>query len=130
MIRCKLCGAAENLQRHHIIPLLRGGEDSFRNRMMVCVRCHAKIHGHWVGIPRNYHEDLNHPLREFTGSCKNCGGKVEPVLYHLEPFKFWCCPNCLWWYRTLNDKIETVDPLRWGAMIIQDVRLSEARGAE
>ena len=44
MKECKLCGSRENLQQHHVVPLSRGGDPGFQNRIWVCKECHAKLH--------------------------------------------------------------------------------------
>ena len=49
---CVICGSTENLQKHHVLPLSRGGEDSFLNRVWICIDCHFKIHNCGVGTPR------------------------------------------------------------------------------
>ena len=36
---CAHCGATENLHRDHIIPLYRGGPDTFGNSQMLCGSC-------------------------------------------------------------------------------------------
>lgn len=42
------CGCTDRLklQVHHIIPLSKGGANSPRNLITLCVRCHAKRHDH------------------------------------------------------------------------------------
>lgn len=53
-MKCQLCDSAENLQEHHVIPISHGGENSFMNRITVCVECHKKIHGRkHVGKPKH-----------------------------------------------------------------------------
>jgi len=46
--KCQLCGdfAAEV---HHIIPLGKGGEDSFKNYISLCHHCHRRkgLHSKW-----------------------------------------------------------------------------------
>ena len=40
---CALCGTAERLQLHHIVPLLAGGTHVPENLMTVCVGCHNTV---------------------------------------------------------------------------------------
>jgi hypothetical protein len=51
--KCACCGSTEDLQKHHIIPLSQGGENSFLNRVWLCKSCHQKVHKHGVGMPRS-----------------------------------------------------------------------------
>ena len=43
--RCQICGSAENLQVHHIVPRSRLGGDIETNLITLCVKCHATQHG-------------------------------------------------------------------------------------
>jgi len=38
---CEMCGATDNLQLHHIVPLLAGGCHGAWNEMTLCASCHA-----------------------------------------------------------------------------------------
>ena len=40
--RCIKCGATENLEVHHIIPVSKGGSNSMRNLITLCHNCHKK----------------------------------------------------------------------------------------
>ncbi len=51
-VKCTFCGSTENLQKHHVVPLSQGGEDSFLNRIWVCKPCHKNVHKHGVGLTR------------------------------------------------------------------------------
>lgn len=42
--QCHICGATENLQLHHIIPLSNGGENKACNLLTLCGNCHGKVH--------------------------------------------------------------------------------------
>ena len=45
--RCSDCGTTDlKIERHHIVPLSRGGTNSLRNIISLCERCHARRHGH------------------------------------------------------------------------------------
>ena len=42
---CDHCGCvAEDLHKHHIIPKSRGGNDSSKNLVSLCLLCHGKAH--------------------------------------------------------------------------------------
>jgi len=40
--QCKVCGSTDNLEKHHIIPLEKGGPDTVQNLMVLCRECHGK----------------------------------------------------------------------------------------
>lgn len=42
---CINCGATENIEYHHIVPLCVGGTNRLTNIVPVCLRCHKAIHG-------------------------------------------------------------------------------------
>lgn len=44
--RCELCGETRNLECHHIIPVVCGGEDCEDNLLCVCRVCHSKLTPH------------------------------------------------------------------------------------
>lgn len=42
---CEVCGkTAVSLRAHHIIPLRKGGEDSIRNAVRLCIPCESIAH--------------------------------------------------------------------------------------
>lgn len=41
---CAACGTKNNLQYHHLIPVVRGGTDDPSNIIVLCEECHKKIH--------------------------------------------------------------------------------------
>ncbi|MEW6047901.1 MAG: RNA-guided endonuclease IscB [Bacillota bacterium] len=41
---CVLCGSAERLQRHHLVPRAKGGSDTPRNQVALCRECHRRLH--------------------------------------------------------------------------------------
>ena len=41
---CANCGATDDLQYHHIVPLALGGNDIVSNMVCLCARCHWVIH--------------------------------------------------------------------------------------
>jgi len=42
--RCQECGATEDLQAHHVVPLSAGGENDPSNGIALCPNCHARKH--------------------------------------------------------------------------------------
>ena len=42
---CVNCGSTENVEYHHIVPLLLGGTNNFANIVPLCHRCHKAAHG-------------------------------------------------------------------------------------
>ena len=58
--RCEICGAPGSdfqLQVHHRLPILRGGDDSEANLLVLCFACHHHLQpcargcGHWAKKP-------------------------------------------------------------------------------
>lgn len=43
---CYFCDNIENLEKHHIIPKSKGGLDTNDNLILLCRKCHRKIHAH------------------------------------------------------------------------------------
>ena len=43
--RCAECGATQDLQVHHIVPVSVGGGDNQRNLQVLCDKCHRRAHG-------------------------------------------------------------------------------------
>lgn len=41
---CARCGAKENLHKHHIVPLYRGGTNDLKNIIVLCNSCHKREH--------------------------------------------------------------------------------------
>ena len=42
--RCQCCGAPNNLQVHHVKSRGRRGDDTMRNLITLCARCHESFH--------------------------------------------------------------------------------------
>lgn len=40
--RCQVCGSTQDLEKHHIIPLEKGGPDVPQNLIVLCRECHVK----------------------------------------------------------------------------------------
>jgi 5-methylcytosine-specific restriction endonuclease McrA len=43
--KCKNCGGVNGLEVHHITPLYLGGDNSARNLITLCQKCHEGQHG-------------------------------------------------------------------------------------
>lgn len=42
--KCINCGSTDNIELHHIVPLIVGGTNNINNIVPVCEECHNKIH--------------------------------------------------------------------------------------
>jgi len=42
--KCAECGTTENLTNHHLIPKYVGGKDIKSNLIILCRKCHNKVH--------------------------------------------------------------------------------------
>jgi hypothetical protein len=40
--RCQRCWSASNLEFHHKVPAIHGGDNTFENCVVLCARCHAE----------------------------------------------------------------------------------------
>jgi hypothetical protein len=49
---CVLCGSAERLQRHHLVPRCRGGSDTPWNQVALCRECHLRLHAGGASLGR------------------------------------------------------------------------------
>ncbi len=43
--KCVNCGEMNGLHLHHIVPLAVGGTNNISNVVILCSKCHGKIHG-------------------------------------------------------------------------------------
>lgn len=59
--QCELCGSHRELQAHHIIPIVLGGDDSNENLLCVCKKCHSLLTPHKlltkIGIRKVQYKD-------------------------------------------------------------------------
>lgn len=53
---CVMCGASKPDERHHLVPKVYGGDDSYTNLISLCSPCHSSLHG--FGIRRGKFRDL------------------------------------------------------------------------
>jgi len=52
-MHCRICGRrvyGKDAHVHHIIPKSQGGTDSLDNLILVCPRCHSRIHGRYLNV--------------------------------------------------------------------------------
>lgn len=79
--QCELCGSHRELQAHHIIPIVLGGDDSYENLLCVCKKCHSLLTPHKlltkIGIRNVQYDDyykvalykkIQQGLEEYGGS--------------------------------------------------------------
>ena len=59
---CIICGTNKNLEHHHIIPKVRGGDDHQHNFITLCCEHHAMIHmvrpGSWTNRKKLQREGI------------------------------------------------------------------------
>jgi 5-methylcytosine-specific restriction protein A len=46
--RCSECNGTIKLQRHHTVPISKGGQHSVSNVTILCENCHDKEHKHSI----------------------------------------------------------------------------------
>lgn len=44
ILKCANCGTIKDLEYHHIVPLIFGGNDINTNIVCLCSKCHRLIH--------------------------------------------------------------------------------------
>ena len=50
--KCQNCDETENLEVHHIVPIIYGGTNKLTNLSVLCVTCHGWAHGSGDGLKR------------------------------------------------------------------------------
>ncbi len=80
--KCANCMETNNLEYHHIIPIIVGGKDINSNMVCLCSECHKKLHGIYK------HEYINHSLLIKKGikKAKENGvqiGRPKTTLYDI-----------------------------------------------
>lgn len=58
-MKCINCGATENLELHHVVPLALGGNDIESNKVYLCIKCHNLIHNRDLSMSRLAAESIN-----------------------------------------------------------------------
>jgi 5-methylcytosine-specific restriction endonuclease McrA len=43
---CELCGKRAAKERHHLVPVIKGGQHTRSNVSLTCDKCHARAHPH------------------------------------------------------------------------------------
>ncbi|MEO2679758.1 HNH endonuclease [Clostridium butyricum] len=57
-LQCCNCGSKEDLQYHHIVPVVIGGKDINSNMCCLCYDCHYKLHHDGKESKVNNHSEL------------------------------------------------------------------------
>ena len=75
-MNCINCGSNENIHLHHVVPLALGGNDVSSNKVPLCGKCHALVHGfkdrgvHWKELQRIGIEKAKQEGKFKGGQCK------------------------------------------------------------
>ena len=62
---CCICGKKEDLNQHHVIPVVKGGINDETNLITLCYKHHMWIHG------RKYRNNINHSMLIKEGQLKS-----------------------------------------------------------
>ena len=62
---CWICGKKEDLNQHHVIPVVKGGSNDETNLITLCYKHHMWIHG------RKYRDSINHSMLIKEGMIKS-----------------------------------------------------------
>ena len=65
---CCACGETDNIQYHHILPVILGGDNRLTNIVPICAECHSKIHG--IKALTSYAENTGRPKNAPKGDYK------------------------------------------------------------
>jgi 5-methylcytosine-specific restriction endonuclease McrA len=60
--RCRKCGAMQNLEADHIVPVRHGGQSTFENGQTLCRECHRRKTYYEEWIKSRHAGDLLSPL--------------------------------------------------------------------
>lgn len=118
-IACENCGSVNEMEYHHVIPLIFEGTNEITNIKRFCRSCHQKLHG-ILTVEHINHADpfegiqLSVLYPEFLKSkCDNCNNSKGLKLRMVVPFKAGgqhvkgnfttLCSSC---NATLNDKVD------------------------
>lgn len=87
---CANCGATEDLNIHHVIPIALGGKTVISNLVVLCTECHKKIHG------RGNIEEINHSelIRKGIAARKAKGLHTGRNPADREPIKKLIAQHC------------------------------------
>lgn len=106
---CGNCGATENLQIHHIVPLASGGTNRITNLVRLCCDCHANTHGNSpliklrdIGVERNVEQGRRRPGRVPFGYKQGVGETYEVDKQQAEVVRLIFRLRYLGEYSTLN----------------------------
>lgn len=85
--KCINCGATENLELHHVVPLALGGNDIESNKVYLCVKCHCLIHNKDLSMSRLATESINFKKAVSEGRVGRPSAKRTKE--YLEAYKEW-----------------------------------------
>lgn len=69
--QCWNCGSTEDIQYHHIVPLIEGGNDILSNMCCLCGICHSKIHK--LNYKGNHNESIKKGIEKAKAKGIHCG---------------------------------------------------------
>lgn len=74
--KCVNCGATENIDVHHKIPLSEGGTNCLDNLIPLCRNCHEKLHNFKMGKNDNTKIDFQYGTRSTKDKKAMIGYKI------------------------------------------------------
>lgn len=89
---CENCGSTEDMEFHHVIPLIFRGSNELSNFKRLCKGCHSKLHGFIEVEEINTYNpfgnvDLSLMFSEFLHQdCDNCNSTEELKMRMVVPF--------------------------------------------
>ena len=84
-LQCCNCQSTEDLEYHHVVPIIFGGNDINSNIFCVCHNCHSKIHFSKNG-KINHSEAIKIGIQKAKENGVHCGRKktsYEDIPYEL-----------------------------------------------
>ena len=84
-LQCCNCQSTEDLEYHHVVPIIFGGNDINSNIFCVCHNCHSKIHFSKNG-KINHSEAIKAGIQKAKENGVHCGRKktsYEDIPYEL-----------------------------------------------
>ncbi len=96
--KCCNCGSTKNLQYHHIVPAICGGNDVPSNIAVLCSDCHSKVHYGRDGII-DHGEAVKKGIKKAKESGRNVGRKkrndLSVVLQTIAEYSTQFNPNSM-----------------------------------
>lgn len=69
--QCAFCGAKDNLEEHHMIPLEMGGDNSEENLIFLCKNCHKLVSAYQMMIVRKRFKEGEYNAVKATAQTEN-----------------------------------------------------------